>query len=211
MAPDSVSSLVAPNQESHSVTDSVRHEISGLQQEQDFIYTEEKWELVRQTRRERTGRRRASNKVSQQSLFSFDLILSCVTQETRRWGTARVLSYNGPLCLGCSGSHGPILPHTPLHQHTCSGATETAGPRPRHISGSQLNSSGNAQKEDARVHHSKQHRSVKNKRRGWCEQNKQAGGGDEDSAYRWDSCGRSGAVEDTGGNTNLSCLLCDSL
>lgn len=84
MAPDSVSALVAPNQESHSVTDSVRHEISGLQQEQDFIYTEEKWELVRQTRRERTGRRRASNKVSQQSLFSFDLILSCVTQETRR-------------------------------------------------------------------------------------------------------------------------------
>lgn len=56
-----------------------------------------------------------------------------------------VYSHNAPLCLDCSASYGPILPHIPRHHplyhQICSRATETGGPGPLHISFFKLDSS----------------------------------------------------------------------
>lgn len=79
--------------------------------------------------KENGGRRRnTSNEASFPHLFNIELMLSCVMtrSQTLRYstgGSRRVsdglcestqrTSYNAPLCLDCSASYGPILPHIP--------------------------------------------------------------------------------------------------
>lgn len=99
-----------------------------------------------------------SNEGSFPRLFNIELMLSCVMtrSQTLRYsmrGSRKVsdglcestqrTSYNAPLCLDCSASYGPILPRIPLHHppyhQICSGATETGGLGPLHISYFRLN------------------------------------------------------------------------